>query len=145
MIVEVVSILWGATLPLTRRVKTPQRCCDARVFAGYWMDRFGMSTSDRTAQVEQFEDEVREAELWRSGRVQRSDSGYTPQRILTMELPGRRRRERARRRFENVCWWLTAKDARMEADDPLKGAAERRSPVLPSVPCKSSHLRFQPF
>ena len=33
------------------------------------------------------------------GHMQRSHSGYTSRRMLEMELPGRRRRDRPKRRF----------------------------------------------
>lgn len=89
-----------------------------------------------TAKVEWFGDQFREAVIRWFRRVKRKDSGYTGQRMLKMELPGRRKRGKPQRSFMDV----VAEDAKMvgvteeevneaEADDLLwrhfKGAAKR--------------------
>ncbi|KAL7841080.1 hypothetical protein SRHO_G00247710 [Serrasalmus rhombeus] len=55
-----------------------------------------------TVKVEQFGDKAREARLRWFGHVLRRNSGYIGQRMLEMELPGRRRRGRPQRRFMDV-------------------------------------------
>ncbi|KAI5608354.1 hypothetical protein C0J50_6825, partial [Silurus asotus] len=70
----------------------------------------GVTTMDRirnefirgTAHVGRFGDEEREAKLRWFGHVQRRDIGYISRRMLRMESPGRRKRERLRRRFMDV-------------------------------------------
>ncbi|PME06485.1 hypothetical protein A8A06_13560 [Escherichia coli] len=66
------------------------------------MDRIRNEYIRGTAHVEKFGDKVREARLRWFGHVQRRDSGYIGQRMLKMELPGRRRRGRPQRRFMDV-------------------------------------------
>lgn len=46
-----------------------------------------------TAQVERYEDKVREASLRWFGHVDGRDSGYAGQRALHIKLPGRRKSE----------------------------------------------------
>lgn len=51
------------------------------------------------AQVGCFGDKVREVRLGLFGHMERRDSGLTGQRMLKMELPGRRKREKSQRRM----------------------------------------------
>lgn len=53
-----------------------------------------MQTSKVPAQVEQFEDKVRETRLKWFGHVESGDSGYIGQRVLNIEVPRRRKRGR---------------------------------------------------
>lgn len=69
---------------------------DAEIFIG--RDRDGEQIRG-TAKVEWFGATVREAPLRWSGHVKRKDGGYTGQRMLKMELPGRRKRGKPQRRF----------------------------------------------
>lgn len=55
-----------------------------------------------TAQVEHYEDKVREASLRWFGHVDGRDSGYAGQRALHIKLSGRRKSERLKRRFMDV-------------------------------------------
>ena len=51
------------------------------------------------AQVGRFEEKTREARLRWFGHVRRKDDGYIGRRMLRMELPGKRKRGRPKRRF----------------------------------------------
>lgn len=55
-----------------------------------------------TAQVRQFADKVGEVRLRCFGHVRRRGDGYTGRRMLTMELPGKRKGGRPKRRFVAV-------------------------------------------
>ena len=52
-----------------------------------------------TAQVGRFGEKVCEERLRWFGHVLRKDAGYIGRRMLTMELPGKRKRGRPKRRF----------------------------------------------
>lgn len=62
----------------------------------------GMEKKWGTAEVEWFRDNVREARFRQLGHVQRKYSGYTGHRMLNMELPGRRTRERPQKRQKRM-------------------------------------------
>lgn len=66
------------------------------------MDKIRNEQIRGTVQVEQFGGKAREARLRWFGHVLRRDSGYIGQRMLTMDLPGRRRRGRPQCRFLDV-------------------------------------------
>ncbi|KAI5617791.1 mucin-19-like [Silurus asotus] len=113
---------------------------------------FGMSiiaaTHDRisnefirgTAHVGRFGDKVMEAQFRWLAHVQSRDMGYIGRRMLRIELPGRRKRGRPRRRFMDVVredmQVFELKEADVEdrgvwrqmilCGDPLMGEAERR-------------------
>ena len=55
-----------------------------------------------TAQVGRFGEKTREARLRWYGHVLRKDDGYIGRRMLRMELPGKRKRGRPKRRFMDV-------------------------------------------
>ena len=55
-----------------------------------------------TAQVGRFGEKTREARLRWYGHVLRKDDGYIGRRMLRMELPGKRKRGRPKRRFVDV-------------------------------------------
>ena len=55
-----------------------------------------------TAQVGRFGEKTREARLRWYGHVLRKDDGYIRRRMLKMELPGKRKRGRPKRRFMDV-------------------------------------------
>ena len=52
-----------------------------------------------TAQVGRFGEKTREARLRWYGHVRRKDDGYIGRRMLRMELPGKRKQGRPKRRF----------------------------------------------
>ena len=55
-----------------------------------------------TAQVGKFGEKTREARLRWYGHLRRKDDGYIGRRMLRMELPGKRKRGRPKRRFMDV-------------------------------------------
>ena len=55
-----------------------------------------------TAQVGRFGEKTREARPTWHGHVRRKDYGYIGIRMLRMELPGKRKRGRPKRRFMDV-------------------------------------------
>ena len=55
-----------------------------------------------TAQVGRFGEKTREARLRLYGHVVRKDDGYIGRRMLRMELPGKSKRGRPKRRFMDV-------------------------------------------
>ncbi|MCJ8745636.1 hypothetical protein PDJAM_G00132350 [Pangasius djambal] len=66
------------------------------------LDRIRNEYIRGTAHVGRLGDKVREARLRWFGHVQRRESEYIGRRMLDMELPGRRRRGRAKRRYMEV-------------------------------------------
>ena len=55
-----------------------------------------------TAQMGRFGEKTREARLRWYGHVLRKDDGYIGRRMLRMDLPGKRKRRRPKRRFMDV-------------------------------------------
>ena len=72
-----------------------------------------------TAQVGRFGEKTREARLRWFGHVRRKDDGYIGRRMPRLELPGRRKRGRHKRRFMDAVREDTAFDEVTEeqADD----------------------------
>ena len=66
------------------------------------MDKIRNEYIRETAQVERFGEKTREARLGWYGHVLRKDDGYNGRRMLMMELPGKRKRGRPKRRFMDV-------------------------------------------
>ncbi|KAL1257192.1 hypothetical protein QQF64_012737 [Cirrhinus molitorella] len=98
------AILYGLeTVPLRKRQESELEVAELKML------RFslGVTRLDRirneyirgTAHVGRLGDKVREARLRWFGHVQRRDSEYIGRRMLDMELPGRRQRGRAKRRY----------------------------------------------
>ena len=85
--------------------KTKGRICDGRIekkkfFTGVTrMDKIRNEFIRGTAHVGKIGDKVREARLRWYGHVQRREEEYVGRRVLGMDLPGRRRRGRPKRRF----------------------------------------------
>ncbi|KAF3697472.1 hypothetical protein EXN66_Car013152 [Channa argus] len=69
---------------------------------GTRMDRIRNEDIRETAHVRCFGDKVREDTLRWFGHVQRRNCEYICRRMLRLELPGRRSRGRAKRRFMDV-------------------------------------------
>ena len=63
------------------------------------MDKIRNEYIRGTAQVGKFGEKTREARLRWYGHVRRKDDGYIGRRMLRMELPGKRKRGRPKRRF----------------------------------------------
>ena len=66
------------------------------------MDKIRNEYIRGTAQVGRFGEKTREAGLRRYGHVRRKDDGYIGRRRLRMELPGKRKWGRPKRRFMDV-------------------------------------------
>ena len=66
------------------------------------MDKIRNEYIRGTAQVGRFGEKTREARLMWYGHVLRKDDGYIGRRMLRMELPGKRKRGRPKRRFIDV-------------------------------------------
>ncbi|XP_051788839.1 uncharacterized protein LOC127529415 [Erpetoichthys calabaricus] len=66
------------------------------------MDRIRNQYIRRSAQVRRLGDKVRVVRLRWFGHVQRRDAEYIGRRILRIELPGKRKRGRPKRRFMDV-------------------------------------------
>ena len=66
------------------------------------MDRIRNEYIRGTAQVGQFGDKAKEAKLRWFRHVRRRDAGYIGRRMLKMELPGKRKRGRPKRRFMDM-------------------------------------------
>ena len=65
-------------------------------------DKIGNEHIRGTAQVGRFGEKTREAGLRWCGHARRKDDGYIGRRMLRMELPGKRKRGRPKRRFMDV-------------------------------------------
>ena len=66
------------------------------------MDKIRNEYIRRTAQVGRFGEKTREARPRWYGHVLKKDDGYIGRRMLRMELPGKRKRGRSKRRFMDV-------------------------------------------
>ena len=66
------------------------------------MDKLRNEYITGTAQVGTFRDKTREASLRWYGYLRMKDDGYIGRRMLMMELPGKRKRRRPKRRFMGV-------------------------------------------
>ena len=66
------------------------------------MDKIRNEYIRGTAHVGKFGEKTREARLRWYGHLQRKDDGYIGRRMLRMELPGKRKRGRPKRRFMDV-------------------------------------------
>ena len=66
------------------------------------MDKIRNEYIRGTAQVGKFGEKTREARLRWYGHHRRKDDGYIGRRMLRMELPGKRKRGRPKRRFMDV-------------------------------------------
>ena len=98
------------------------------------MDRIRNEHVKGTAQLGQFGDKVGEERLRWFGNVQRRDIRVHREKMLGIELPGRRKRGRLRRRY-GCCeegyggGWCDGEDWEIERYDllwqPLMGSAER--------------------
>ena len=66
------------------------------------MDKIRNEYIRGTAQVGKFGEKTREARLRWYGHLRRKEDGYIGRRMLRMELPGKRKRGRPKRRFMDV-------------------------------------------
>lgn len=98
------AMLYGMeTVALTKRQEAELEVAELRMLRFSLgvtrMDRIRNEYIRGTAQVGRFGEKAREARLRWFGHVWRSDAEYIGKRMLKMELPGKRKRGRPKRRF----------------------------------------------
>ena len=101
------AMLYGLeTVALTKRQETEKDVAELKVLRYSLrvtiMDQIRNDNIRGTAQVGRFGGKTREARLRWYGHVQRKYDGYIGRRMLRMELPGKRKRGRPKRRFMDV-------------------------------------------
>ena len=101
------AMLYGLeTVALTKRQETEMEVAELKML----LFSLGVTRMDKirneyirwTAQVGKFGEKTREARLRWYGHLRRKDDGYIGRRMLRMELPGKRKRGRPKRRFMDV-------------------------------------------
>ena len=101
------AILYGLeTVALTKRQEAEMEVAELKMLRFSLgvtrMDKIRNEYIRGTAQVVRFGEKTREARLRWYGRVLRKDDGYIGRRVLRMELPGKMKRGRPKRRFMDV-------------------------------------------
>ena len=101
------AILYGLeTVALTKRQEAEMEVAELKMLRFSLgvtrMDKIRNEYIRGTAQVGKFGEKTREARLRWYGHLQRKDDGYFGRRMLRMELPGKRKRGRPKRRFMDV-------------------------------------------
>ena len=84
-----------------------------------------MSTSEGQ-QVGRFGEKTREARLRLYGNIRSKDDGFIERRMLMMELPGKRKRGRSKRRFMDVVKEDTAEVEVTEEDTEVRNNWRRK-------------------
>ncbi|XP_051790978.1 uncharacterized protein LOC127529870 [Erpetoichthys calabaricus] len=94
------------TVALTRKQETELEVAELKMIrfalSVTRMDRIKNEDIRGSAQVGRLGDKVREVRLSWFGHVQRRDAGYIGRKMLRIELPGKRKRGRPKRRFMDV-------------------------------------------
>ena len=101
------AMLYGLeTVALTKRQEAEMEVAELKMLRFSLgvtrMDKIRNEYIRTTAQVGRFGEKTREARLRWYGHVLRKDDGYIGRRMLRMELPGKRKRGRPKRRFMDV-------------------------------------------
>ena len=101
------AMLYGLeTVALTKRQEAEMEVAELKMLRFSLgvtrMDKIRNEYIRGTAQVGRFGEKTREARLRWYGHVLRKDDGYIGRRMLRMELPGKRKRGRPKRRFMDV-------------------------------------------
>ena len=101
------AMLYGLeTVALTKRQEAEMEVAELKMLrfslGATRMDKIRNEYIRGTAQVGRFGEKTREARLRWYGHVLRKDDGYIGRRMLRMELPGKRKRGRPKRRFMDV-------------------------------------------
>ena len=101
------AMLYGLeTLALTKRQEAEMEVAELKMLRFSLgvtrMDKIRNEYIRGTAQVGKFGEKTREARLRWYGHLLRKDDGYIGRRMLRMELPGKRKRGRPKRRFMDV-------------------------------------------
>ena len=98
------AMLYGLeTVALTKRQEAEMEVTELKISLGVTrIDKIRNEYIRETAQVGRFGEKTREARLRWYGHVLRKDDGYIGRRLLRMELPGKKKRGRPKRRFMDV-------------------------------------------
>ena len=101
------AMLYGLeTVALTKRQEAEMEVAELKMLRFSLgvtrMDKIRNEYIRGTAQVGKFGEKTREARLRWYGHLRRKDEGYIGRRMLRMELPGKRKRGRPKRRFMDV-------------------------------------------
>ena len=101
------AMLYGLeTVALTKRQEAEMEVAELKMLRFSLgvtrMDKIRNECIRGTAQVGKFGEKTREARLRWYGHLRRKDDGYIGRRMLRMELPGKRKRGRPKRRFMDV-------------------------------------------
>ena len=101
------AMLYGLeTVTLTKRQEAEMEVAELKMLQFSLgvtrMDNIRNEYIRGTAQLGKFEEETREARMRWYGHLRRKDDGYIGRRMLRMELPGKRKRGRPKRRFVDV-------------------------------------------
>ena len=101
------AMLYGLeTVALTKRQEAEMEVAELKMLRFSLgvtrMDNIRNEYIRGTAQVGKFGEKTREARLRWYGHLRRKDDGYIGRRMLRMELPGKRKRGRPKRRFMDV-------------------------------------------
>ena len=101
------AMLYGLeTVALTKRQEAEMEVAELKMLrfslGVIIMDKIENEYIRGTAQVGQFGENTREARMRWYGHVLRKDDGYIGRRMLRMELPGKRKRGRPKRRLVDV-------------------------------------------
>ena len=101
------AMLYGLeTVALTKRQEAEMEVAELKMLRFSLgvtrMDKIRNEYIRGTAQVGKFGEKTREARLRWYGHLRRKDDGYIGRRMLRMELPGKRKRGRPKRRFMDL-------------------------------------------
>ena len=101
------AMLYGLeTVALTKRQEAEMEVAELKMLRFSLgvtrMDKIRNEYIRGTAQVGKFGEKTREARLRWYGHLRRKDDGYIGRRMLRIELPGKRKRGRPKRRFMDV-------------------------------------------
>ena len=100
-----------------------------------------------TAQVGRFGEKTRDARLRCCGHLRRKDDGYIGRRMLRMELPGKRKRGRPKRRFMDVVKEDMAEVEVTEEDTEVRNNWRRkiRCATTPDGKSRKKKIYFREF
>ena len=103
---DVIMNLYSHFMALTKRQEAEMEVAELKMLRFSLgvtrMDKIRNHYIRGTAHVGKFRENTREARLRWYGQLRRKDDGYIGRRMLRMELPGKRKRGRPKRRFMDV-------------------------------------------
>ena len=141
------AMLYGLeTVALTKRQEAEMEVAELKMLRFSLgvtrMDKIRNEYIGGTAQVGRFGEKTREARLTWYGHVLRKDDG---KRMLRMELPGKRKRERPKRRFMDVVKEVMAEVEVMEEDTEDRNNWKLENPLLRLLMVKSRKKKKNEF